>query len=76
MIVNMMLLFFRHEGDAANENLTVGSAKKVLLQSHSTDNADIRPIQRPTPRKPPPGPGAIPPPPHVPSEDFSGKHFV
>lgn len=70
-------LYFRSEGDVVQGESHSGSSKKVLLQSHSTDNADIRPIrpiQRPTPRKPPPGPGAIPPPPHSLPDDLSGKH--
>lgn len=68
----------RAEADSSSlvENHVPTGTKKILLTSHSTDNADIRPIQRPTPRKPAPGPGAIPPPPHVLPDDLSGKSKI
>lgn len=52
-----------------NNDGTYFSSKKNVVSNVNQDSQDIRPIQRPQPRKPPPGPGAIPPPPQQLIED-------
>ncbi|XP_065339107.1 ralBP1-associated Eps domain-containing protein 1 isoform X2 [Cloeon dipterum] len=55
-----------------------GSPKKGVVSQNSLDPGDIRPIQRPQPKKPAaPGRGAIPPPPHHPhNSDFDAQGTV
>ncbi|XP_059476956.1 ralBP1-associated Eps domain-containing protein 1 isoform X1 [Neocloeon triangulifer] len=60
------------------ENEDQGSPKKGIVSQNSLDPGDIRPIQRPQPKKPAaPGRGAIPPPPHHPhNSDFDAQGTV
>ncbi|KAL0274862.1 UNVERIFIED_CONTAM: hypothetical protein PYX00_002894 [Menopon gallinae] len=60
--------------DYENIHSDNNTGKKPSAPCLSQDGAsDLRPIQRPQPRKPPPGPGAIPPPPqHLVDESLYG----